>query len=81
MNLSRHGKGHAGHSANAHGLPVNGGICVQQDRDPKTAIPSPVNRLINSVPQPIEGPVPAPTSARRKSGLEHGGGERNKKSD
>ena len=27
---------------------------------PKTAIPFPVNRLINSVPQPIEGPVAAP---------------------
>ncbi len=28
--------------------------------NPKTAIPFPVNRLINSVPQPIEGAVPAP---------------------
>jgi mono/diheme cytochrome c family protein len=27
---------------------------------PKTAIPFPVNRLINSAPQPIEGTVPAP---------------------
>ena len=36
--------------------------------NPTTAIPFPVNRLINSVPQPIEGSVPAPdqsTAAKR----------------
>ena len=28
--------------------------------NPKSAIPFPVNRFINAVPQPIDGPVPAP---------------------
>jgi mono/diheme cytochrome c family protein len=31
-----------------------------RQQHPRTAIPFPVNRMINSVPQPIEGPVPAP---------------------
>lgn len=31
-----------------------------RQQHPRTAIPFPANRMINSVPQPIEGPVPAP---------------------